>query len=242
MEYQKVVPAVFLARPNRFIAQVRLEDGREERVHVKNTGRCRELLLPGVTVWLEDNGDRPGRKTRYSLIAVQKGDLLINMDSQAPNRVAEEAIAQGKLLLPGFDGPPVLLRREVTQGESRFDLFAGGNGPDTFVEVKGVTLEEKGGVFFPDAPTIRGARHLRHLAALSREGTGAAVLFVIQMERADFFAPNRRTHPDFALALLEAAQSGVTLLAHRCRVTPSSLVLDDPVPILLEPSERSDTL
>ena len=244
MQYQTICEGRFVARPNRFIAHVETEEGLQV-CHVKNTGRCRELLVPGARVWLEECAN-PARKTKYDLITVEKptarGPLLINMDSQAPNRVAEEAIAQGKLLLPGFDGPPALLRREVTQGESRFDLFAGGNGPDTFVEVKGVTLEEKGGVFFPDAPTIRGARHLRRLAALSREGTGAAVLFVIQMERADFFAPNRRTHPDFAQALLEAAQSGVTLLAHRCRVTPSSLVLDDPVPILLEPSERSDTL
>ena len=244
MEYGRVLPGTFLARPNRFVARVALAGGQVETVHVKNTGRCRELLVPGAAVWLEDNGDRPGRKTRYSLIAVQKavgeGSLLINMDSQAPNRVAEEAIASGSLLLPGFCRPPALLRREVTQGDSRFDLFACGNGPDTFLEVKGVTLEEEGATLFPDAPTLRGAKHLRHLARLAREGRGAAVLFVIQMDRADSFAPNRRTHPDFALALWEAAQSGEALLARRCRVTPSSLTLDGPVPILLSPPERSD--
>ena len=235
MQYDQVLPGTFLSRPNRFVAWVRLPGGQEEPVHVKNTGRCRELLVPGRRVWLEDSGGRPGRKTRFSLIAVEKGDLLINMDSQAPNQVAAEAVADGSLLLPGYRRPPQVLRREVREGDSRFDLFLQGGGPDTFLEVKGVTLEEDGAVYFPDAPTLRGAKHLRHLAALARAGQQAAVLFVIQMERAAFFAPNLRTHPDFGAALWEASQAGVAILAHRCRVAPDRLTLGDPVPVRLVP-------
>ena len=238
MKYERIERAVFLERPNRFIAYADI-CGKKETIHVKNTGRCAELLVPGAVIYVQESRN-PSRKTKWDLIAVEKGERLINMDSQAPNQVAAEAVADGSLLLPGYRRPPQVLRREVREGDSRFDLFLQGGGPDTFLEVKGVTLEEDGAVYFPDAPTLRGAKHLRHLAALARAGQQAAVLFVIQMERAAFFAPNLRTHPDFGAALWEASQAGVAILAHRCRVAPDCLALGDPVPIrLVSPSTTS---
>ena len=223
MQYDAVRRGVFLRRPNRFIAQV-LIDGREETVHVKNTGRCRELLVPGAAVYLEESSN-PARKTRYSLIAVQKRDLLINMDSQAPNAAAAEALAAGIVALPEFGGLLPGIRREAAYGASRFDFLLERGICRAFVEVKGVTLEEEGAVLFPDAPTQRGIKHLEELCRARREGYACAVLFVIQMERAAYFAPNNRTHPQFGRALLEARQAGVHLLARRCRVTPDSMAL-----------------
>ena len=221
---------MFLARPNRFIAQVEL-DGRRETVHVKNTGRCRELLLPGAPVTLAASAN-PARKTKYDLIAVEKetpaGPLLINMDSQAPNRVAAELLPR---LLP--DG--TLLRPETVFGASRFDFYAEtAAGSRWFVEVKGVTLEEAGVARFPDAPTQRGAKHLRELALAHAQGYETAVLFLIQMTGPTLFTPNDATDPAFATALREASAAGVHVWAWDCRVTPSTLLPGKPLPVRLE--------
>lgn len=227
MQYQSVRQGRFLSRPNRFIAQVEL-DGRPETVHVKNSGRCRELLVPGAAVYLEESGN-PARKTRYDLIAVEKGELLINMDAQAPNQVFREWAEGG-----GFQPDLTLLRPETTWGKSRFDFYwEAEGGRRGFVEVKGVTLEENGHARFPDAPTERGVKHLEELIRCQAEGYEAAVCFVIQMSGMVDFAPNDVTHPAFGAALRRAAQAGVTVLARGCTVTPDSLTMGGPVPICL---------
>lgn len=229
MRYHAVQPARFLARPNRFIARVEL-DGREEIVHVKNTGRCRELLLPGRTVYLEQSGN-PNRKTRFDLIAVDKDGLLINLDAQAPNQVFAEWARAGR-----FRPNLTLLRPETTWGASRFDFYwedaAGAKG---FVEVKGCTLEEGGLALFPDAPTLRGVKHLRELARAQGEGYACTVCLVLQMKGCRLFCPNERTHPAFGQALREAAAAGVQVLAMDCQVAPDRLELDAPVPVSLFP-------
>ncbi len=225
MRYQRVCPARFLARPNRFIAQVEL-DGRVETVHVKNTGRCKELLIPGATVYLE-RSDNPARRTAYDLIAVRKGDLLINMDAQAPNKVFGEWAEAGGI--PGL----TLLRPETAWGSSRFDFYWESAREKGFVEVKGVTLEVDGGAYFPDAPTLRGVKHLNELKAARQQGYRAAVCFVIQMKGVDFFSPNDATHPQFGQALRQAAAAGVEVWAYDCAVTPDSLVMDAPVSVRL---------
>lgn len=226
MTYPSVLPATFVSRPNRFVAQV-LVDGTPVSVHVKNTGRCRELLRPGVRVWLTP-GTTPGRKTPYDLIAVEKGERLINMDAQAPNQVFGEWARAGHFL-PDL----TLLQPEHRYGDSRFDFYWETPTRKGFVEVKGVTLEEDGGVYFPDAPTQRGIKHLHGLTHCLSQGYEAAVCFVIQMAQADFFAPNTRTHPAFGEALRQAAQAGVQVMAYTCAVTPDSLTMDHPVPIHL---------
>ena len=225
MRYGKIQAARFLRRPNRFVAEVELE-GRTEAVHVKNTGRCRELLVPGARVYLTP-GENPARKTAWDLIAVEKGPLLINMDAQAPNRVFGEWAAAGHFV-PGL----TLLRPETTWGRSRFDFYWEA-GPERrgFVEVKGVTLEQDGVAAFPDAPTERGVRHLEELSAARREGYECAVCFVIQMKGPTRFRPNEAAHPAFGAALRAAAEAGVDVLAYDCRVTPDQLWLDAPVPI-----------
>lgn len=228
MQYQTVKKAVFLRRPNRFIAQVALE-GAEETVHVKNTGRCRELLVPGAAVYLAE-GTNPNRKTRYDLIAVEKGDRLINMDAQAPNRVFGEWAAAG-----GFRPGLTLLRPETTWGNSRFDFYweSSENGRKGFVEVKGVTLEEGGAVYFPDAPTERGVKHVEELMACRAAGYEAALFLVVQMEGVAYWSPNDRTHPAFGEAVRRAAAAGVEILCRDCRVTPDSLTMGEPVEIRL---------
>lgn len=233
MKYEKIAEALFLERPNRFIARVRLE-GREETVHVKNTGRCRELLLPDQTkVYLEDCRGRENRKTEYSLIAAQKGSRLINMDSQAPNQVAAEWLQDGGM------GRLSRIVRERTYGKSRFDFYyERDNGKSGFLEVKGVTLEKEGVALFPDAPTERGVKHVEELIQAKKEGYEAAVLFVIQMEDVKRFEPNWETHPAFGQALREAANAGVEILAHACRVTADSLVLAEAVPVCLGDGEK----
>ncbi len=218
-----VIPATFLSRPNRFIARC-LVDGEEVVCHVKNTGRCRELLVPGVTVYLCRAAEGSNRKTLYDLIAVQKGERLINMDSQAPNAAA------GEFLRSRYSS----VRAEITYGDSRVDfLVADAEGRQTFVEVKGVTLEENGAVFFPDAPTERGVKHLRELAHAVSEGYGAVVLFVIQMGDVAYFSPNDRTDIAFGVALREAASMGVAVWAYDCVVTPDTMMLDKPVEVRL---------
>ena len=226
MQYERVREAVFLDRPNRFLARVELE-GQMEEAHVKNTGRCRELLVPGVRVWLDEK--EPGqRKTRFDLIAVEKGGRLINLDSQAPNRAVEEWLPDSGL----FDSLD-LLRREVTYGSSRFDFYLEGDGRRLFMEVKGVTLEEEGVARFPDAPTERGVKHLRELMACLEEGYEAAVFFLIQMKGVRRFEPNKKTHAAFASALGEARDAGVCILVRDSLVTPDSLRVGQAVPLLL---------
>ena len=235
MTYQNLRPAVFLARPNRFIARVEL-DGREETVHVKNTGRCKELLLPGCTVYLE-GGANPQRKTKYDLVAVEKArpggpPLLVNLDAQAPNLVFREWMAAGQGATLGLPRPD-LLRPETTWGNSRFDFYWELSDRRGFAEVKGCTLEDNGLALFPDAPTQRGVKHLRELTACRQAGYEAAVCFVVQMAGMRAFSPNDATHPEFGAALREARRAGVLVLAVECAVTPDSLVMTGPVPVEL---------
>lgn len=230
MRYANILPGVFAARPNRFIAHVEVE-GRLEVCHVKNTGRCRELLLPGTAVYLEPSGN-PARKTRFDLVAVVKqtlrGPLLVNMDAQAPNKVFGEWAAGG-----GFQPELTLLRPETVYGSSRFDFYWEAGPRRGFVEVKGVTLEEGGVARFPDAPTLRGVKHLEELTAARAAGYEAAVCFIIQMEGMHVLEPNDATHPQFGAALRAAARAGVEVLALDCRVTPDSLTAGGPVPVRL---------
>ena len=225
MRYNNMVPGIFLSRPNRFIAHVEI-DGVEQVVHVKNTGRCRELLVPGARVWCQKS-DNPNRKTKYDLITVEKGPRLINMDSQAPNAAVREWLASGGL------GPIENLKAETTHGDSRYDFSFTRNGQLCFLEVKGVTLEFDGVCAFPDAPTQRGTRHLRGLQQAMEAGFGGYVLFVIQMADAVSLHPNDATDPEFAKALREAAAAGVQVLALDCSVTQDSMVLRQPVTVTL---------
>ena len=231
MRYGKVVKAEFLRRPNRFIAEVQI-NGRPETVHVKNTGRCRELLVPGVTVYLEDCLHST-RKTRYDLIAVDKirdgkPVLPVNMDSQIPNAAAAEWLPES-----GMFSPSAEIRREVTYGNSRFDLFIKDGDRQCFMEVKGVTLEHDGIAYFPDAPTERGVKHIRELIQCREDGFEAVILFVIQMKEIRQFRPHDAMHPAFGEALREAAAKGVKIIAMDCRVTPESMEIDAPVTVVL---------
>lgn len=226
MQYQSVIAGQFRSRPNRFIAHVDTAEGLQI-CHVKNTGRCRELLVPGATVYLQ-HVENPNRKTAYDLIAVKKGDLLINMDAQAPNRVFQEWAEAGKFL-PDIQS----IRPEYSYGGSRLDF-----GIETavglhLVEVKGVTLEENGIVRFPDAPTQRGVKHIRELQRAARKGISATLFFVIQMRGVRFFSPNDQTHPEFGRALREAAADGVHISAYDCEVTPDSITMRSAVSVNL---------
>ena len=225
MRYENMTPGIFLARPNRFIAHVQI-DGQTEVVHVKNTGRCRELLVPGCTVYCQRSGN-PSRKTKFDLIAVRKGDRLINMDSQAPNRAAGEWLASGGL------GEISGLRAEVKQGDSRFDFAFDKDEKKCFLEVKGCTLEEDGVCAFPDAPTERGARHIQGLTELARAGYGAYILFVIQMSDVKYIRPHDETDPEFGRALREAAANGVQVIAMDCAVEVGRMEMRLPVLVRL---------
>ena len=225
MKYKNMVPGIFRARPNRFIAHVEI-DGQPEVVHVKNTGRCRELLPVGAEVWCEVS-DNPNRKTKFDLITVRKGHRLINMDSQAPNKAA------GEWLLVGGLGEIQNLKTETFHEDSRFDFSFEKDGHKCFLEVKGVTLENDGVCAFPDAPTERGAKHLKGLCKLAREGYGAYVLFVIQMGDVKYLHPNDVTDPKFGAALREAAANGVQVLAVDCHVTEDTMEIRNPVPVKL---------
>lgn len=216
-----MVKGKFLARPNRFIAHTEI-DGKTEICHVKNTGRCKELLTPGATVWCEKS-QNSARKTAFDLICVQKGSRLINMDSQAPNTAVKEWLLGGGL------GNIENLKPESTFGNSRFDFSFVKDGKPCLLEVKGVTLENDGVCAFPDAPTVRGAKHLQELTALVKEGYSAYVLFVIQMEDVKYLHPNDATDPDFGQALRQAAQAGVQILAMDCKVTPDTMKINKPV-------------
>ena len=225
MRYTNIIPGIFRSRPNRFIARIEI-NGKEEICHVKNTGRCRELLPAGAKVWCVD-AQSPARKTRYDLVAVEKGQRLINMDSQAPNAAAGEWLQNGGL------GEIENLRPESRHGDSRFDFSFTKDGKPCFLEVKGVTLETDGVCAFPDAPTQRGSKHLRELTGLAHAGFGAYILFVIQMADVVCLYPNDTTDPGFGAALREAADAGVQVLAMDCDVTPDSMTIRKPVMVRL---------
>ena len=243
MKYEKIKEAKFIERINRFVAKVELPGGEVTRVHVKNTGRCKELLLPGTKVYLEDFEGRMGtRRMQYSLVAVEKASgqetgqesMLINMDSQAPNKVVQEALSEGRICLPGMssvsDAAKLMIKPETKYGDSRFDFYVEAGDKRGFIEVKGVTLEEKGHARFPDAPTERGVKHINELVRAHGEGYEAYILFVVQMKGMRDVAPNDLTHPQFGEALAKAAKAGVNILAYDCLVTPGSLTINNPIP------------
>ena len=232
MKYKNIREGEFICRPNRFIARVTI-DGSEETVHVKNTGRCRELLTEGCRVYLEKSGN-PSRKTKYDLIAVEKvreglPPLLVNMDSQVPNHAVEEWLKKGELFSEKAE-----IRREFTFGDSRFDFRIDDGGRISFLEVKGVTLENNGIASFPDAPTERGVKHIQELIRARKEGFGAYILFVVQMKEMLELRPNDATHRAFGDALRLAECEGVHILAYDCIVTPDSITIDKPIPIRTE--------
>lgn len=227
MKYNNCHAGVFISRPNRFIAIVEI-DGQEQRVHVKNTGRCRELLQPGNTVYLEKSNN-PTRKTAYDLIAVEKqvpgGTRLVNMDSMAPNLAAKEWLENGGL------GNIQNLRAETTIGDSRFDFVGEQDGRRVVIEVKGCTLEENGVARFPDAPTERGVKHVRGLAELAKAGERCIILIVIQMKGVHVFRPNWATHPQFGESLIQARDAGVEIVAVDCVVRPGVVEIDKQIPV-----------
>ncbi len=226
MIYSDTCTGVFLSRPNRFIAHAEI-DGKQIVAHVKNTGRCEELLIPGAKVVLQKSGN-PNRKTGYDLIAVWKGPRLINMDSQAPNKVFLEHLRAGRYM----DGVKHI-KSEAKYGSSRFDFYVEAGQRKAFIEVKGVTLEDDGVVLFPDAPTLRGVRHLRELAACTQEGYEGHIVFVVQMNDVRYFVPNMKTHPAFGEALVAAAKAGVFVTALDCAVTETSLTIGETIPVRL---------
>ena len=263
MKYENIVQAKFIERENRFVARVELAEagtggGQMVKAHVKNTGRCRELLVPGAAVYLEDFAGRMGsRRMRYSLIAVEKktaadgGEiLLVNMDSQAPNKVVQEALEDGRIRLPGMEAdsagaPLTLIRPETKFGDSRFDFYVEAGQADgaaaqkeevkrAFIEVKGVTLEDDGHARFPDAPTERGVKHINELIRARREGYLAYIIFVVQMEGMKDVSPNYETQAQFGVALAKAREAGVVILAFDCFVTPDSLSVKGPVEFRLQ--------
>ena len=220
MKYNNVVKGIFIERPNRFIAYVEI-NGNIEKCHVKNTGRCRELLIKGVTVFLEE-GDNPNRKTKYSLIAVQKGNILINIDSQAPNKVVNEwlKINSEKLGITH-------IKPEKTYKKSRLDFYYETKDKNVYMEVKGVTLLDGEVAKFPDAPTERGIKHIEHLIELKKEGFEACIMFVIQCKGVKRFEPNDMTHKAFGDALRKAIKAGVNVIAYDCVVTEKTIEIDE---------------
>ncbi len=223
MKYENIVKGRFISRPNRFVAYAEI-DGRTEKCHVKNTGRCRELLAEGCDIWL-DKAKNPNRKTGFDLVTVRKGERLINMDSGAPN------LAAGEFLPKLFQGADI--RSEYTYGNSRFDFYIKDKEKEIFLEVKGVTLEKDGVVMFPDAPTERGVKHLNELMRCASEGYGAYILFVVQMSEVKYFVPNDETHPLFGETLRKAYNNGVKLLAYDCNVSCDSMSIRKPVEVRL---------
>lgn len=227
MKYEKIVEGKFISRPNRFIAHVEI-DGKKETVHVKNTGRCKELLLENAKVYLEES-QNPERKTKYDLVSVYKGDTLVNMDSQAPNKVAVEFLKESNLFSKNAKIKP-----EYKIGASRIDIFVEDGERKALIEVKGVTLENDGIAMFPDAPTERGIKHINELIEAQKEGYECYILFVIQMKGITLFKPNFTTHFEFGKALQKAEKSGVKILAYDCIVTQGTLKIDEPVLVNLE--------
>lgn len=229
MKYHHIVKGKFIERPNRFIAYVNVEGEKEnpQKVHVKNTGRCRELLIPGADVYLEKS-DNPNRKTKYDLVKVVKGNCLVNMDSQAPNKVVGEWLREKQLYKD-----TTLVVSEKTYGNSRFDFYVEGDGKKAWIEVKGVTLERDGAALFPDAPSERAVKHVEHLIKAREEGYEAYIILVIQMRYVKYFTPNRETHPQFAEVLEKAEKAGVQIMAFDCRVTEDEVSINQPVEVRL---------
>lgn len=226
MEYKKITKGAFLSRPNRFLACVEM-NGRMETVHVKNTGRCRELLTDRAEIFLAES-DSPGRKTKYDLVAVRKDGRLINMDAAAPNKAVEEWLKSGALF------PDVKsVRPETKYGSSRFDFYVETKNRKIFLEVKGVTLEKEGVAMFPDAPSERAVKHIHELLHARAEGYEAYILFVIQMKEIFYFTPNAETHPAFCRALREAEHGGVHILAYDCDVWENGMSVRRPVEVRL---------
>ncbi len=226
MIYNNIVEGTFIHRINRFIAQVSIQNN-IELCHVRNTGRCKELLIPGVKVYLEENNN-PARKTKYSLINVEKGKSLINMDSGAPNKVVYEWLKEGNLFPKG-----AYIKPESTYKNSRFDFYMEYKDRKAYMEVKGVTLEENGVARFPDAPTIRGVKHIHELCQAAKEGYEAYIFFVIQMKNVSYFTPNDTTHKEFGEALRAGYEEGVNMLAYDCNVTKNTLNISEKVEIRL---------
>lgn len=226
---KNVIKAEFIRRPNRFQGYVKIND-EELMVHVPNTGRCREILIPGSTVILREENN-PLRKTKYDLIGGYKSNKLINIDSQIPNKVVEEALKKGLIKsLSNYN----IIQREKTYGNSRFDFkLSNDKGEEYYLEVKGVTLEENGVVMFPDAPTERGKKHILELIHLKKNGIGAGILFLIQMSGVSYFTPNSKMDKSFSDALLEAYKSGVDIFAYDCVVFENSITLDKEVSVKL---------
>lgn len=231
MIYENMIKATFLKRPNRFIAHC-MVNGKEEKVHVKNTGKCKELLVPGCTVYLQEH-DNPNRKTKYSLINVIKDERLINMDSQVPNKVAYEALVNKKILLPGLDEDITFIKGEKTYKSSRFDIYIETENKKAFVEVKGVTLEEDGVVLFPDAKTDRGVKHINELVEAKKDGYESYILFIIQMKGVKYFTPNIKMHKEFADALKNAKLNGVNIIAYDCDVDYNYISINKKVNVIL---------
>ena len=229
MKYKNIVKGKFIERPNRFIAYVDVdgEENNPQTVHVKNTGRCKEILVPGATVYLEKS-DNPNRKTKYDLVKVLKEDRLINMDSQAPNKVVEEWLRDNNLYKN-----TTLVKAEKKYGDSRFDFYIEGDGKKAWMEVKGVTLEKDGVALFPDAPSERAVKHVEHLIKAKKEGYDAYIMLVIQMTDIQYFTPNVETHPKFAEALIGADAAGVKVMAYDCYVTEHGMMINEQIPIKL---------
>lgn len=225
MKYERIIQGIFRSRPNRFIAYVDI-NGKTEICHVKNTGRCRELLLPGATVYLQ-KAENPQRKTAYDLIAVKKGSRLINMDSQIPNAVFHEWVKNGGIK------DLRLIKGEQRFGNSRLDFYIETNNKKIFAEVKGVTLEKDGVVMFPDAPTERGIKHINELITCKNHGYEPWIVFIIQMSGVKYFTPNYETHKEFGEALKFAKEKGIKILALECDVTENSIVATNEIPIKL---------
>ena len=231
MKYNNIIEAKFIERPNRFIAYCDI-NGEIEKVHVKNTGRCKELLVKGSTVYLEES-DNPNRKTKYSLISVIKNNRLINMDSQVTNKMVYESIKDKSLILPGFDEEITLIKPEKTYGNSRFDIYLEGKTKKAFIEIKGCTLEIDNVVKFPDAKTERGVKHVKELIHAKEDGYLAYIIIVIQMEDVLYFTPNIEKHKEFADVLKEAEEKGVKVLAYDSIVDIDSIKLNKPVKVIL---------
>lgn len=224
MKYQNIKRAIFKSRPNRFIAYCLL-DGKQVIAHVRNTGRCREILIPGTTVYLEPSRNLE-RKTSYSLVGAEKGETLINIDSTAPNKIVFEALSNKKIVLPDLDNV-FFLKKETIYNNSRFDFYLENEATRALIEVKGVTLEENGVALFPDAPTERGVKHIEELMMALDEGYSTYMLFIIQMKGVKYFSPNYAMHPLFGETLAKAKEKGVKILAYDCNVTAESLEIAD---------------
>lgn len=231
MNYNRVVEANFIERPNRFIAYCSVENT-THKVHVKNTGRCKELLIPGCRVYLEES-DNPNRKTKYSLIGVKKGERLINMDSQVPNKVVVEALKNKEITLPGLKDEITLIKPEKTYGNSRFDIYIETISEKAFIEIKGVTLEQDNIVKFPDAKTERGVKHINELVEATKDGYKCYIIFVVQMEGVLYFTPNNDMHKELGDALIYANNNGVNILAYDSIVTFDSIKIKEEVKVVL---------